>query len=109
MPHRRLISTRAERAARLRDAAAAWLAEHDAERIAVELEAKRAEWRKPEPLAVVARRKERKARRRLTGGMKFRHHRFSTTTLLFGGSGAGPNEGRVFRVNASLWLRMFAA
>ena len=64
MPRRLRIDSRNERIARLHDDAAKWLAEHDAERIAAELEAKRAAHRLPEPLGVVARRKEQKARRR---------------------------------------------
>jgi hypothetical protein len=43
MLRRLRIDTRAERIARRHDDAAAWLAVHDADRIAAELEAKRAE------------------------------------------------------------------
>ena len=70
MPRRLRINGRAERIARLHDVAAAWLAEHDADRIAAEIEAKRAAHRQPEPPGIVARRKEQKARKRLADALK---------------------------------------
>jgi hypothetical protein len=57
MPRRRLISTRVERIARTQDDAAAWLAIHDAERIAAEIEAKRAEVERERLLRMEARRR----------------------------------------------------
>jgi hypothetical protein len=57
VPRRRLISTRAERVARLHDDAAKWLAIHDASRIAAQREAKRAEVERERADRIAARRR----------------------------------------------------
>ena len=57
MPQRLHLNTRVRRIVRQHDAAAQWLAEHDADRIAAELEAKRVEAERERAMRMEARRR----------------------------------------------------